>query len=136
MGDKHRIMVWPISFSIALLGHYHRNGPLGLLGYMQEYARTLLSTLDIYGILCIFLKCGLVCAYAYHVPSLQTNGLIIIRPQKLQFFLYTSHNAHFLTPYSWRMGGLTYWTNVQVYAYETNVWDYHVGLPCWSTVWD
>ena len=60
MGDKHRIMVWPISFPIALLGHYHRNGPVGLLGYMQEYARTLLSTLDIYEILCIFLKCGLV----------------------------------------------------------------------------
>ena len=46
MGDKHQIMVWPISFSIALLGHYHRNGPVGLSGsYMQEYApRALLST--------------------------------------------------------------------------------------------
>ena len=36
MGDKHRIMVRPISFSIALLDHYHRNGPVGLLG---SYAR-------------------------------------------------------------------------------------------------
>ena len=46
MGDKHQIMVWPISFSIALLGHYHRNGTVGLSGsYMQEYApRALLST--------------------------------------------------------------------------------------------
>ena len=44
MGDKHRVMGRPISFSIALLDHYHRNGPVGLLGsYMQEYAGALLA---------------------------------------------------------------------------------------------
>ena len=87
MGDKHRIMVWPISFSIALLGHYHRNGPVGLLGYMQEHARTSLSTLEIYEILCVFIKYGPVYAFAYHMSSLRKFGLILIRPQKLPFLL-------------------------------------------------
>ena len=47
MGDKHRVMGRPISFSIALLDHYHRNGPVGLLGSYARICWGLISTAEL-----------------------------------------------------------------------------------------